>query len=294
LLAKAGVKTGYDKGADDIQKLNAVYAEIGSIARGLKTGELPFMNYYQKLYQYYEKHPEYDKHGYVEKAKPLMSFITISEAMNVRDYEPDNFWHYKIENSGPFGMIKTDYGPIWVSRDEDFRKIDDAIALCKTKLTDKKYGKLFQRYKLRLEQKQKVLKENLRKGEASYEKALAEYRAEQAKKSGYSGSSSSSRSSSSSNENTADMNSCHLYLYFKDGDYIEREHIKVGYSTAWSGKSWSGEFYVDNKGHVTIKWPKEFEKLNWLHVGVSLDHLGYERKVEFTNGGNYRICLDCK
>ena len=73
LLAKAGVKTGYDKAASDIQKLDQVYAEIDSLARGLKTGDLPFMNYYLQLYQYYQKHPESDKHGYLEKAKPLLN-----------------------------------------------------------------------------------------------------------------------------------------------------------------------------------------------------------------------------
>ena len=290
LLAKAGAKTGYDKGADDIQKLDAVYAEIDSLARGLKTGALPFMNYYLQLYQFYEKHPESDKHGYREKAKPLLNFITISEAMNVRDYEPKSFWYYNIETSGPFGMIKTDYGPQWNSRDEDFRKIDEAISLCKIKQTDKKYGKLFQSYKLKLKQKQKVLRENRQKGEVSYRQALAEYRAKEAKKSSYS----SSSSNDSSDDNSADMNSCQLHLYFEDGDYIANEYIEVGYTNAWSGKSWSGEFYVGDKGHVTIKWPKEFEKLNWFVVKFSLDHLRYERKAEFENGGKYEICLNCK
>lgn len=228
LLAKAGAKTGYDKGADDIKKLDAVYAEIDSLARGLKTGELPSMAYYLKLYQYYENHPESDKHGYREKAKPLLNFNTISEAMSVRDYEPRNFWHYKIVNSGPFGMIKTDYGPQWNSRDEDFRKIDDAISLCKTKLTDKKYGKFFQRYKLKLEQKQKVLKENRQKGEVSYQQALAEYRAEQGEKSSYSSSSSSSRSSSSSSSRSSssasssssvDIENIGMPNYRWDGDW---------------------------------------------------------------------------
>ncbi len=301
LLAKAGVKTGHDKGADDIQKLNAVYAEIDSLARGLKTGEMPFMNYYLQLYKFYEKHPESDKHGYLEKAKPLQNFITISEAMNVRDYQPDNFWYYKIENSGPFGMIKTDYGPKWVSRDEDFRKIDEAIALCKTKLTDKKYGKLFQRYKLRLEQKQKVLKENLRKGEASYEKALAEYRAEQAKKSGYSGSSSSSRSSNSSSTNSSsnstksgDSYSCKVHLHFSDGDKVYKGHIIVYFKGLLSPKK---EFYTDTKGNATITWSdsqgNEIEAIT-LNANVGFNDRYTKEGLSLKNGGDYTICMDCK
>lgn len=102
-------------------------------------------------------------------------------------------------------------------------------------------------------------------------------------------------SSSSSSSEPKLTNSCKLHLYFKDKTVVDNETIHVGY-TSWSHTEWSGDFETDDDGYVTIRWPENYKKLNWLIVPFSVTHLHlrYElNDLELTNGGVYEICLDC-
>ncbi|MBR5102354.1 MAG: hypothetical protein IK092_04460, partial [Muribaculaceae bacterium] len=90
-------------------------------------------------------------------------------------------------------------------------------------------------------------------------------------------------------------NSCVVHLYFKDGSVVSKENIRAGY-TSWSHTEWNEKFETDDNGYVTIRWPEEYKKLNWIIVPFSISghHLRYQKDdLELTNGGVYEMCLDC-
>ena len=142
------------------------------------------------------------------------------------------------------------------------------------------------------------MKKNIERNNREYQAAYAEFKRNNTKSSSSSysrRSSSNEKTESSEPSKEEETYSCKVHLVFSDGDEVFEGHGTVFFKGFLNTSH--HDFYTDEHGNATIKWPKR--------KGDIIDTVCIESKIGFheayckedltiEDGGNYTLCMDCK
>lgn len=172
-LFEHAAKTGYDKYAEDVKRINSLYQRVVDFTKAGKeetfSREYVDTKFPTVFVDFYTKHPNYDKQGLVKKAQLVKDFILVNSALYSIKKEP---YANGVQRSF-FGLIETakwETGAVnyW------FGEVKGAIAVCNEYASSTALNSFFKKSLPKLKEKLANGEVSLNKQRREYEKEVAE------------------------------------------------------------------------------------------------------------------------